>query len=742
MLNRILHILFGCIISIHLFAAVDSADSVNHAAQDEDFVRASLITIGPGDDAMTCFGHAAIRLQCPSHQLDYCFTFEMKLAEGEYMKFLMGQAKAGFMVAPTQVFFSQYMNTGRSITEYNLNLTTAEEQNLWRNLDKEVKGDARWSYDFITVNCGSMCVWIIEKSLQGERIEYGRLPSILQGTYGEVMSYIAENAPWTNLYFQLRYFSRRNDVGKLQDKMAPDLLAEAWQQAVLTDSDGNKRPMITGSRIWAPQTLVPSPVWLTPVKALIIAIIIILLLVIFIKKRKRMKKMFTSGKRLMLTVALTLTSVLNGMAYGDDWYAYNVQVDAYPTGAGLVYVDIEEVYDNIDYKESWNREFVTKNTLAYGYAQANDGWHLLGFAKDTLDTDGYKHFVDSVAYKVDEWSGAATLTLEGVSSSHWDEDEQAMVSDDSLTLAGMMPLEPNNYFRALFTHAYATVAPGYEYLAKVKVDKLINYIGDKVVMTATPLCDYTSFVNWTKDGEVVSTNPTLEVTVSGVEEYVANFTDTRVITVKFPEDGGYVPFFSEYSYGLTNTGVMACNPVIYEDNINDCLVDTVGTNGVRASFLNMSVGDYQTGGMTALLLYGYGDVELVPNDTAAAAEPQSSQVFRWTGESALAVDGLDQSQEKYYAYDKDNQKFDLITTGSVAANSLYMVMPDSLMAEGQPAPAVIYLDEASVPAGINGTKIEKVAQKRLYDLAGRRMDAMSREGIYVFDGKKVIYRKK
>ena len=727
--------------SLRLFAAVAPVDSIDHAAQDEDFIHASLLVIGPGDNVVTCFGHAAIRMQCPTHQLDYCFTFEMKLAEGEHMKFLTGQAKAGFIVAPTPAFFSQYMDKGRGITEYDLNLSPSEKQLLWRNLDQEVKRDVRWPYDFITVNCGSMCVWIIEKSLQDERIVYHQLPSILQSSYGDVMDYIAKDAPWMNLYFHLRYFSQRNDLGRLNDKMAPPLLAEAWQQATFTDSKGNCRPVITASRQLAPQTLEVHSVWLTPMRTLIIVLILFVLFIILFKT-KLMKRLFTTSKRLVLTTALVLTSVLTSFAGGEDWYAYNVQVDAYPTGAGLVYVDMEQVYDEIDYKASWNREYVSTSTSAYGYAVANDGWHLLGFTKDELDAEGNKTQVDSVMYKIEEWSGAATLTLEGVSSSHWDEDEQAMVSDDSLTLAGMMPLEPNNYFRALFTHAYATVAPGYEYLAKVGADKLVNNIGDKVKLTATPLCDYTSFVNWTKDGEVVSTNSTLEVTVTGVEEYVANFTDTRNLTVKFPEDGGYVPFFSEFSYGLSNTGVMAYSPSFLEDYENNCLVDTVSAEGARASFLNMTGGEYQTGGMMALLLYGYGDVTLVPNDTTAASEPYNVQLFRWSGETRLTVDGLDQSLDKYYAYDQVNQRFNLMTTGSIAANSLYMVMPDSLMAEGQSAPAVIYLDEASSVAGINGTKIQKASQKQIYNLAGRRMDAMNREGIYVFDGKKVVYRKK
>lgn len=747
MLSKFLHILCTCLLCCGVATAQVPADSIDRAAQNEDFVRASLLVIGPGDNVVTCFGHAAIRMQCPTHQLDYCFTFEMKLAEGEHTKFLTGQAKAGFMAAPTGVFMQQYKRQGRSINEYDLNLTPKQEQTLWRNLDREIAQEARWSYDFITVNCGSMCVWIIQQSLLDEHIEYQQLPTVLQGTYSDVMDYVGEDAPWLNLYFHVRYFSRRNDTGALADKMAPTLLAEAWQHALLTSPTGGSRPVITASRQLAPQTLRTGPVWLTPAKALVIAIIIIIVF-IFIKT-KFMKRLFTSNKRLVLTAALALSTAFTAMAGGDDWYAFNVQIDAYPTGAGVVYADENEMEafapaEDAVFKESINVQYTSTTSMLNAFAQANDGWYLLGFAKDTLDTEGNVHHVDKIAYTADEL-GMAMLSLDGVSSKHWDDESQSEVSDDSLTVAGLMPLEPNNYFRAIFTHAYATVAPGYEYLAKVTVDKLANNIGDKVTFTATPLSDFTTFVNWTKDGEVVSTSPIMEVTVGGIEEYVANFTDSRNITLNFPEEGGYIPFFSEYSYGLVGTEVYAYAPAIYDDMENNCLVDMVIEEGQRASYLNMIGGNYQTGGMTAQLLYGYGNVTLVPNDTVAAEEPWNTQVFRWTDESGLAVGGLDQSMDKYYAYDQANLKFDLITDGSIAANSLYMVMPDSLMAEGQPAPAVIYVDENAYINGVTGIRVpaaNNAAKQKTYDLQGRRIDAINREGLYIFDGKKVIYRKK
>lgn len=747
--SRILHVLLSCLISCHLVAATVSNDSINRAAQDEDFIRVSLITVGPGNEVYSLYGHSAIRLQCPTHQLDYCFTFEMALKPEEELKFLFSTAKAGFIAAETETFFKNYTAKGRSISEQQLNLRPAEEQQLWRMLDQEMARGAHWDYSFLKTNCSSMCVWVIEKALAtcGETIVYGRVPEPVKGTYRDLLDYISADAPWAHLFWNLRMGSKGSQQGALNDKLAPALLQEAWTDAAIQDSAAVLRPMFAGPLLQiAPQTLQMRRTLVTPVMALVISIIIIIVSIII--KKKLMKRLFTSNKRLVLTAALALTATVGAWAGGEDWYAYNVQIDAYPTGAGLVYADENdmEAYEpaeGAEFKQTVNVQYTSKSTLLNAFAQNADGWHLLGFAKDEIDFEGNRIFVDSIAYVVDEWTGLASLSLVGETSTHWDDEQQSEVSDDSLTVAGLMPLEPNNYFRAIFTHAYATVAPGYEYLAKVKVDKLANNIGDKVTFSAEPLSQYTTFVNWTKDGEVVSTNPTMEVTVSAVEEYVANFTDSRNITVKFPEMGGYVPFFSAFSYGLDNTGVYACSPAFYEDFENTCLVDSVNTEGVRVSHLSMTESTYQTGGMKALLLYGFGEVTLVPNDTVEAEEPYSTQLFKWTDASGLAVGGLDQSQDKYYVYNQEQQRFDLITDGSIAANSLYMVMPDSLMAEGLSAPAVIYLDEESDPAAIKDAKIQKTTVKKgIYDLSGRKMDAISREGIYVFDGKKVVYRKK
>ncbi|MBQ6965519.1 MAG: DUF4105 domain-containing protein [Bacteroidaceae bacterium] len=732
--------LFLTMLSALMVKAQSDADSINHAAQDEDFVRASLLTVGPGNDAVTCFGHAAIRMQCPSAGLDYCFTFEMKLDRGEYVKFLTGDAKAGFMAARTEVFLEQYRQQGRGIHEYDLNLLPRQEQELWRNLDIEVGQDARWDYDFIHQNCGSMCVWIMEKSLLNEHIEYGELPPALTGTYHETIMHVAKDAPWLNLYFHVRHFYLWNVQGDIRHKMDPGFLVSAWQHATFTDEEGHHRPIFLADRELAPQTAeIDSPL-LTPTVVLI-AIIILTLLFISIKKRKLMKKIFTSlsSRRMMLTAAVVFTSALNALAGGEDWYAYKVQMDAYPTGAGVVYADTLEFYDEseIKYAESIDLELTTTKTTLYGYAKPNDGWQFIGFAKDQVDEEGNVVRVDEVTVGVSDYLPFSILSLDnGVGSTHYDETTGTEVSDDSLTVSALMPLEPNNYFRALFTHVYAKVDDYQKAMGSVSIDKLINNIGDQLQLTATPASEFNEFVNWTVDGEVVSNAPTVTVDVKGVATYEAHFSDSRTVTLHFPEEGGFIEWYSIYDYDL-NYQAEAYSPFIYDGSENNYIVED---GGVPA--LSVISSGYAVMGKVPAILYGYGDVTINPSSPVEAEEPYSTTLFKWSGEDGIDLGDLSQENDKYYTFDTATGDFSLVTSGTIAANKVYMQLPDSLVAPEMGTPETLTLINSDI-TGISSPAVEKATVKGgIYDLMGRRLDAIRQEGIYIVDGKKVIYRKK
>ena len=95
------------------------------------------------------------------------------------------------------------------------------------------------------------------------------------------------------------------------------------------------------------------------------------------------------------------------------------------------------------------------------------------------------------------------------------------------------------------------------------------YHGSTATLTVTPNEGY-PFVNWTKNGQVVSTNPTYSFTVTEGATYVANLSDDPVfyeITAEAtPEEGGTVEGAGTYGYGATAT--LTATPNDYYNFIN------------------------------------------------------------------------------------------------------------------------------------------------------------------------------
>ena len=107
-------------------------------------------------------------------------------------------------------------------------------------------------------------------------------------------------------------------------------------------------------------------------------------------------------------------------------------------------------------------------------------------------------------------------------------------------------------FSSLDAAVFATVSP--EGAGSVSGEGAYQ-LGETCTLTATPSSDDYVFVNWTEDGEVVSTNAQYSFTVTGNRNLVANFLQFRVniIVSANPEEGGTVTGAGSYLLGQTCT---------------------------------------------------------------------------------------------------------------------------------------------------------------------------------------------
>ena len=272
---------------LQLTAQQQNADSVaTDAGGLATDIFASLIIAEPSNDIYGCCGHCAIRMQCPSHNMDYCFTYSFSNTLLNKFKFFNGTGEGTFVPMYTNDFLLEYKEAHRGVMEYRLNLTLEEKRVLWQNLDANANSSYHWKYDFLKTNCSAMCAYIIEQSLIGERIAYGNLDPILTGDNRTFVKQIFSHTPWYQFFWLTLLGAEGEEWGEVYTRLAPFIITDVWGTAsFVNDNTGETRPIFDGEPIVVSNehtALTPSPV--TPFIAFLALLVVSLVItVLFLK---------------------------------------------------------------------------------------------------------------------------------------------------------------------------------------------------------------------------------------------------------------------------------------------------------------------------------------------------------------------------------------------------------------------------------------------------------------------------
>ena len=167
---------------------------------DPNFVRASLLILGPGQEFFGCAGHASLRLECPKFNLDYCFSCESEPIKLYPFRFVMGNLKMGMLAIPTKDFLVPYAQLGRRATLYPLTLPPDAKQRLWKMMDDMVqKGDCL-HYDYIKYCCVQSVLQPILEAIRPYEIQFAPWPEQYELTRREILANELSWCPWTRLF--------------------------------------------------------------------------------------------------------------------------------------------------------------------------------------------------------------------------------------------------------------------------------------------------------------------------------------------------------------------------------------------------------------------------------------------------------------------------------------------------------------------------------------------------------------
>ena len=181
-MKALFRLLLPALLPLYAFAQVDTA-AILHPA--EDFVTVSVCVASPGKETSSSLGHACLRLQCPSADLDYVYSYESEDATQKVLDFFAGKLKMLVLAVPTKIYVGHYAPEGRGVEEYTLNLPVRVKQRLWQQMDKRL-AYTPVSYDYLNRSCAVSVLQWLEEAIGKDNIDYAPWPEKYKGSRADM----------------------------------------------------------------------------------------------------------------------------------------------------------------------------------------------------------------------------------------------------------------------------------------------------------------------------------------------------------------------------------------------------------------------------------------------------------------------------------------------------------------------------------------------------------------------------
>ncbi len=215
--------------------AARAPSALTEAALSET-AQISLLTVLPGDDIPSMYGHSALRVRDPARGIDRTYNYgTYDFGDPLFIpKFIYGQMRYFLAVGTFTQSMRRYRSQRRPVIEQTLRLTPAEENALFRALEQNARPENRYYlYDFFYDNCSTR-VRDILKAVLGERLAFTGAGAG-QRSFRRLIDPYAANRPALDAGMDLLLGTPADrDATPWQAMFLPDYLMTGFEQARVT----------------------------------------------------------------------------------------------------------------------------------------------------------------------------------------------------------------------------------------------------------------------------------------------------------------------------------------------------------------------------------------------------------------------------------------------------------------------------------------------------------------------------
>ena len=240
-----------------LLAPLGRAQSDAYVPALSPVAEVSLLTMMPGDEVYSLFGHTAFRITDPALGLDRTYNYGTFDFDQPFFiaRFARGLLDYQLSVSPFDYTLAQYRFLERPIIEQRLALSPEAKQRLFALLETNYLPENRaYRYDFFFDNCSTRPRDILETALGG-RLAYADANAVQHRTFRDLIQPYLEGHPLTDFGIDLGLGAPTDRVATPREAMfLPLELMEAYDAATL-----GGRPLVaaTDTLFWVPGAGMP-----------------------------------------------------------------------------------------------------------------------------------------------------------------------------------------------------------------------------------------------------------------------------------------------------------------------------------------------------------------------------------------------------------------------------------------------------------------------------------------------------
>lgn len=289
----------ACIAILLIFAGICSA----HGTAEP--VKVSLLVASPGDKVFQCAGHVAIRLECPAYGLDNVFSYETD--RGSLAGQVFGRAKGRYSRIAFSDYCREFIDEGRGITSYPLNLTDSQIRRLWMFCDGDAEQSAESNFNIRWRNCNSAASDKIAAALGGESIVMARDSLVTLDNGDFLKAILLPSRPWAALVLTAALGADCDDTDSWRTRMFPTAMPAMLTTATICSADGTSRPLLAGEPVVLAAEASDDSTAATP-GVVFAAVLVLSVAVSLADLRHRLPRLVAIADRTAL-VLLTVTSL-------------------------------------------------------------------------------------------------------------------------------------------------------------------------------------------------------------------------------------------------------------------------------------------------------------------------------------------------------------------------------------------------------------------------------------------------